>query len=88
MTVRIKAKKIQRGHSIPGLDNAYVINVERAKDNLYMTTPGSGIFNIAADEDMVLITFNDAEGNEGYLMVDKNHPIDVDHEEPQWVGDW
>lgn len=28
MSVEIKAKKVRRGHSIPGLDNAYVIDVE------------------------------------------------------------
>lgn len=27
MAVTIKAKKVRRGHSIPGLDNAYVIDV-------------------------------------------------------------
>jgi hypothetical protein len=71
MAVRLKAKKVQRGHSIPGLDNAYVIDVER------VYTYG--------DYD-VQITFNDAEGGEGTLTVHKNHPIDVDGLDPQWVG--
>lgn len=36
MAVTIKAKKVRPGHSIPGLDNAYVINVEKNTDT-YVT---------------------------------------------------
>jgi hypothetical protein len=88
MSVEIKAKKVKRGHTIPGLDNAYVIEVERQDG--YLSIPGgSGRYTVAAPEDTILITFNDAQGGEGYLMVDKNHPINVDQAEPQWVGgDW
>lgn len=83
--VTIKAKKVRRGHSIPGLDNAYVIEVERQDG--YMTIPGGySRYTTAASDDIVLITFNDAQGGEGYLMVDKNHPINVDQREPRWVG--
>lgn len=81
--VTIKAKKVRPGHSIPGLDSAYVIEVQRQDG--YISHPG-GRYNVSAGEDIVLITFNDAEGGEGYLMVDKNHPINVDQREPRWVG--
>jgi hypothetical protein len=83
MSVEIKAKKVKRGHTIPGLDNAYVIEVER--QNGYLSVPGGGRYSIAAPEDIVLITFNDAEGGEGYLMVDKDHPIVVKDITPDWV---
>jgi hypothetical protein len=72
MSVEMKAKKVRRGHSIPGLDNAYVIAIERERGYL--------------GEDMVEITFNDALGGEGYLKVPVDHPIVVDQETPQWVG--
>lgn len=81
MAVEIKAKKVKQGHTIPGLDNAYVIEVERQDG--YMSIPG-GRYSISAGEDIVLITFNDAQGGEGYLMVDKNHPIVVKDIEPDW----
>lgn len=35
--VTIKAKKIRRGHSIPGLDNAFVIDAERDGDDVTLT---------------------------------------------------
>lgn len=81
MAVTIKAKKVKRGHTIPGLDNAYVIEVE--KQDGYLEIPGSGRYSVAAPERSVLITFNDAEGGEGYLMVDKDHPIVVKDIQPE-----
>lgn len=69
MSVEIKAKKVKPGHSIPGLDNAYVIEVERERGYL--------------GEPMVNITFNDALGGEGYLKVPVDHPIVVRDIEPE-----
>ena len=66
--VTIKAKKVRRGHTIPGLDNAYVIEVENERSGF---------------EEGVRITFNDALGGEGYLIVPKNHPIVVKDIEPE-----
>lgn len=86
MSVLIIAAEVQRGHSLPGLDNAYIIDV--TKQDGYLSVPGSGRFNTAASDTMILFTFNDALGNEGYLMVENDHPILVDQAEPQWVGGW
>jgi hypothetical protein len=80
MSAVIKAKKVKPGHTLLGLDG-YVIEVERQDG--YLSIPGGGRYNVSAGEDIVLITFNDALGGEGYLMVDKNHPITVKDIEPE-----
>lgn len=55
MTVKIKAKKVRRGHSIPGLDNAYVVDVRKdghyAVEFTFHDTNGEeGTLNINVDQ--------------------------------------
>lgn len=83
MTARISVKDLQPGHSIPGLDNAYVIEVERA--NFYTSIPSTSYgMNVALDSwgAYYVITFNDAEGGEGYLLLPADMPVIVDNAEP------
>lgn len=81
MTDIIKAKKIRPGHSIPGLDNAYVIESERS--NGYTSYPSTSYGQGAAlGDDHVIITFNDALGGEGYLILPRDMPVTVRNAEP------
>jgi hypothetical protein len=68
----IEAEQAQEGDSIPGLDNAYVIDVETTELRAF-----SGTYNVSLGV-MTAITFNDRYGNEGYLLVEPDHPLVVE----------
>lgn len=72
------ARNLVEGDSIPGLDHAYVI--ETILDEEISIREGSGYSNYpyVAPNSHVLITFNDANGNEGYLIVDGDMPITIE----------
>lgn len=55
----VQASEIEEGHFLTGLDNGYVIEVEE----------------VGHYDDEVKITFNTADGGEGYLTVPKNMPL-------------
>lgn len=79
----IKAKKIRPGHSIPGLDNAYVIESERSDG--YTSIPGgSSRYSVALGDDHQIVTFNDALGGEGYLLLPRDMPVTVKDKTPDW----
>jgi hypothetical protein len=79
MTVQdIAARDILTGDWIPGLDNAFVIEV--TLDEPIWIREGSGYRNYpyVTPDTHVLITFNNVNGNEGYLIVDGDTPITIE----------
>lgn len=63
----ITAAELTEGDMIPGLDNAYVAEVE--ENDGYFSYPGSGRFNVAMPEDTIMVTYHDCEGNENYMLL-------------------
>lgn len=71
----VKAEDVENGDFLVGLDNGYVIDVDTNHDI-------RGDYNVRlGGEDTVLLTFNDAQGGENYLLVASDHPIDVKRED-------
>ena len=63
MTVKaVKAKKVREEDFLPGLDNGYVVETERAGY-------GGG---------MIRLTFHTAEGEEAYLECPDDMPVTID----------
>lgn len=68
MTQTIEASELQEGDFIPGLDNAYVYEVETG--NGYLSYPSTGYgMATAMPEDTLLVTYHDADGNENYMLL-------------------
>lgn len=59
----MQASEVRAGDTIPGLDNAYVIDVETTEVSSFT---GPYAFSLG---ELTVITFNDAEGGEGYLIL-------------------
>jgi len=70
-TTKIKASELREGHSIPALDNFYVVEVE---DNFDL---GTGRFNVRVGEGLLFITGHDAEGEENYLLLSPESTVEV-----------
>ena len=66
----VAAEEVQEGDFIPGLDNAYVVDVEEDADFRDRD-------NIGLAHDKITLTYNDAEGDEGYLLLTRGTRIEV-----------
>ena len=75
-THTVPARKVRQGDSLPGLDNGYVIDVE--ENDGYFSYPGGRDSMGAMPEDTVCITFNDADGEECYLILPFGSPVVVE----------
>jgi len=74
--MKIPASALREGHSIPGLD-AYVIEVEEG--NGYLSYPSTSYGMAAAmPQDTLLITFNDSQGDENYILLSPECMVEVD----------
>lgn len=62
-------EEIESGDSIPGIDNAYVVDVDHDAD---LRTE----YNTSITEGNVTITFHTASGEEGYLILPLGSLID------------
>lgn len=65
-TVQVRAHEVREGDFIPGLDNGYVIEVEHGDDFTY---PTRNDYASRVSDEMVCITYNDADGGENYLLM-------------------
>lgn len=64
------------GVTITGLDNAYVF--EAKTGNGYLTYPSTGSgYDAAMPEDTVVVTFHDRYGEENYLLLNPEMPLEV-----------
>lgn len=78
MTIKIRAKFVQEGDMLTGLDGGYVFE-EPEVNNGYFTYPSSsGRYSVAMPEDIILIGYHDSQGDENYLMIHGNSYITVD----------
>lgn len=66
----VAADEIMVGDFIPGLDNAYVIEVEET-DRIVNE------YNISLSRGNVFVTYNDADGDEGYLILTPTTRIEI-----------
>ena len=72
--MQVKMSEVQEGDYLTGLDNGYVVEVEKDPD----VSMGVGRGTYAAmGSGMVMLTFHDAEGGEGYLMAAADMPVEV-----------
>ena len=62
------SQDIEEGMFLPGIDNGYVIDVEESP--YYVDENGMNPFR-----GMTMITFNTADGDEGYLILPDDVPI-------------
>lgn len=69
----VAADEIQVGDFIPGLDNAYVIDVEET-DRIVNE------YNISLSRGNVVVTYNDADGDEGYLILTPTTRVEIRRE--------
>jgi len=74
--VRILAENLEPGMVIPGLDNAYIIDVDTGKGYLTYPSTGSG-YDAAMPDDTIVVTFHDREGEENYLLLNPRMPLEV-----------
>jgi hypothetical protein len=73
--MRITAADLKTGMTIRGI-NAYVVEVETS--NGYTTYPSTGYgYDAAMPDDTVVVTFHDAYGEENYLLLSPQTPLDV-----------
>lgn len=77
--IKVKARKVKEGDFIPGLDNGYVIEVQREGGFII----GTDRYSFAQGEGTVTITMNDAEGDEFYLLAPLDMPVTVARPEAQ-----
>lgn len=64
------------GVTIPGLGNAYVFLAETG--NGYLTYPSTGPgYDGAMPEDTVVVTFHDYQGEENYMLLNPEMPLEV-----------
>lgn len=81
---RIKAKKVKQGHTLTGL--GYVIDVE-TNEGGYLTYPGYSPYTAALSSEAILITMNDDQGDEVYLVLPSGDSmVTVDSTTANWVG--
>lgn len=76
IATKVDANQIRVGDFIPGLDNAYVIEVEEQECASFETHgyhPLLGTF--------IVVTYNDAEGDEGYLLLTPGTKVAVTPED-------
>lgn len=66
----VAAEEVAMGDFIPGLDNAYVVEVEEDADF-------RDRYNIGLAQDKITLTYNDAEGDEGYLILSRGTQVTV-----------
>lgn len=70
------AKDLKPGMTIPGLDNAYIF--EKEEGNGYLTYPESGGgYAPAMPDDTVIVTFHDRNGEENYMLLHPEMPLEV-----------
>ena len=79
----ILVSDLRPGHTLTGLDNGYVVEVE--EQDGYLSVP-TGRHNVALPDDTVCVTFHDPDGNEVYLLAPGNMSVSVANEAPSWVG--
>jgi hypothetical protein len=65
----IPAEEVREGYSLPDLDFGYVIDVEESPELSY------GRHSASFADGMIMITFHDANGNENYLIVQKDYDV-------------
>lgn len=71
-TKTIPARELREGDMIPGLDNAYVAEVE--ENDGYLSYPGG---NGAMPEDTILVTFHDSMGEENYMLLNPDSMLTI-----------
>lgn len=69
-TMYVAAEEVQEGDFIPGLDNAYVVEVEEDADF-------RDRYNVGLAHDKITVTYHDANGDEGYLLLTEGTRIEV-----------
>lgn len=62
----------QDGDYLVGLDNGYVVEVDTDTDYVSL-----GYNSGRLHDGMVLVTFHDRDGDENYLILNEDHPINV-----------
>lgn len=75
-TLNVTAREVRQDDYLPGLDNGYVIDVE--ENDGYFSYPGGRDSMGAMPMDTVCITFNDADGEECYLVLPFTTPVTVE----------
>lgn len=68
---KIAADLVREGDFLPGIDNGYVIDVETTECRAF-----NGTYNVSLGL-MTAITFNDAAGDECYLLMPPSSEIEV-----------
>ena len=74
LNVTHKAENVRNGDFLTDLDNGYVVDVE-SEPNVSLS---SCRYAHGTGEGMVLITFHDAQGEENYLILRSDHPIEIE----------
>lgn len=73
-TREVAARKVRAGDYLTGLDNGYVIEVEHEPE--IANHQLGGVYARLGDG-MVMLTFNTAEGDEGYVIAPPETPVTV-----------
>ena len=66
----VAAAEVEPGSYIPGLDNAYVFEVDHDPDLRCE-------YNTNVAQGLVMVTYHDSEGEEGYLLLTPATRIEV-----------
>jgi len=74
MTKTIEAHEVGEGNFLPGLDNGYVVEVERV-DGITLQDHRYAVWHSG---DFMKFTFHTAEGEEAYLTCPADMPITVE----------
>jgi len=70
----IPVQDLQEGDFLVGLDNGYVFTVEEdISDSISLDRT----YNVSLGGDMVLVTFHDSNGDENYLILNRDFPVTV-----------
>jgi hypothetical protein len=78
--MNVQADEVQEGYFLTDLDNGYVVEVEEGGGYLSYPQTSYGQ-SVAMPDDTVVITFHDANGNENYLLLHPEHPLNVKRDE-------
>lgn len=80
MSIKIKvaASEVRAGDMLLGLNHGYVF--EEPVNDPEVTLPGDGRFGYGVPSGYVLISFHDAQGEENYLVITDEHPLEVQRE--------
>jgi hypothetical protein len=76
-TQRVTAADLMAEDSIPGLDNAYIVEVETGDGYLSYPRTASG-YSAAMPEDTILVTYHDANGNENYMLLNPDAELIIE----------